>query len=83
MLSDFSEFYCCRVWLGAERLGNMTAEQGGVYSLVITRDPTTTKRISLTHMLTTPNTVHMFWLLPQIIIITIVSKLPKLWICQH
>ena len=65
--------HCCRVWLGAERLGNMTAEQGGVYSLVITRNPTTTNRISLTHMLTTPNTIHMFWLLPQIIIITIVS----------
>ena len=53
----------------------MTAEQGGGYSLVITRDPSTANRISLTHMLTTPNTVHMFWLLPQIIIITIVSKL--------
>ena len=56
----------------------MTAEQGGVYSLVITRSPSTNNRISLTHMLTTPNTVHMFWLLPQIIIITIVSKLIKL-----
>lgn len=59
------------VWLGEERLGNMTAEQGGVYSVVITREPSTTKRISLTHMLTTPNTIHMFWLLPQITIITI------------
>ena len=65
----------CRVWLGAERLGNMMAEQGGVYSIVITREPGTSKTISLTHMLTTPNTVHMFWLLPQIIIITIVSQL--------
>merc|ERR1712076_13796 len=59
------------VWLGDERLGNMTAEQGGVYSLVITRSPSTNNRISLTHMLTTPNTVHMFWLLPQIFIITV------------
>ena len=48
-----------------------------MYSVVITRDPTTNKKISLTHMLTTPNSVHMFWLLPQIIIITIVSKLLK------
>ena len=67
--------HSCRVWLGEERLGNMTAEQGGVYSVVITREPSTTKRISLTHRLTTPNTIHMFWLLPQITIITIVSRL--------
>lgn len=61
---------CGRIWLGDSKLGNMTAEQGGVYSIVISRDPSSQQTRSLTHMLTTPNTVHIFWLLPQIIIIT-------------
>merc|ERR1719242_2618753 len=52
-------------------LGDVTVDQGGVYSLVLTRDPLTQEVKMLQHMLTTPNTVHMFWLLPQIIIITI------------
>ena len=49
----------------------MTAEQGGVYSIVIHRDPVSEKIVSLNQRLTTPNTVHIFWLLPQITIITI------------
>merc|ERR1712117_833695 len=52
-------------------LGDVTVDQGGVYSLVLTRDPLTSEVKMLQHMLTTPNIVHMMWLLPQIIIITV------------
>merc|ERR1712117_200520 len=47
-------------------LGDVTVDQGGVYSLVLTRDPLTSEVKMLQHMLTTPNIVHMMWLLPQI-----------------
>jgi len=52
-------------------LGDVTVDQGGVYSLILTQDPLTQQVKMLQHMLTTPNIVHMMWLLPQIIIITV------------
>ena len=49
----------------------MSISQGGVYSLTLTRDQVTEQVKLLKHTLTTPNIVHMLWLLPQIIIITV------------
>ena len=59
------------MYQGDQLLGNMTVDQGGVYSLLVTKDPLTQKVRILSHMLTTPNIVHMLCLLPQIIIITV------------
>ena len=52
-------------------LGSMTVDQGGVYSLILSKDPLSSQAKLLQHTLTTPNIVHMLWLLPQIIIITV------------
>jgi len=52
-------------------LGNLQVDQGGVYSLIVARDPETNIHRSLIHTLTTPNSVHIFWLLPQIFVITV------------
>ena len=60
-----------RAYYDNKLLGDVTVDQGGVYSLVLTRDPLTSEVRMLQHMLTTPNIVHMMWLLPQIIIITV------------
>ena len=60
-----------RAYYDNKLLGDVTVDQGGVYSLILTRDPLTQEVKMLQHMLTTPNIVHMFWLLPQIIIITV------------
>ena len=57
--------------LGSLELGNVSISQGGVYSLTLTRDQVTEQVKLLKHTLTTPNIVHMLWLLPQIIIITV------------
>jgi len=52
-------------------LGHLQVDQGGVYSLVVAKDPQTEVHRSLTHILTQPNSVHIFWLLPQIFVITV------------
>ena len=46
-------------------------EQGGVYTLVVSRDKETDQLRSLIFTLTTPNTIHMLWQLPQYVIITV------------
>merc|ERR550532_3135756 len=57
--------------MGDTSIGKIAIDQGGVYSLVVARDPQTNIHRSLTHTLTTPNSVHIFWLLPQILVITV------------
>ena len=52
-------------------LGNLNVAQGGVYSLIVARDPKTNIHRTLTHTLTEPNSVHIFWLFPQIFVITV------------
>jgi len=59
------------ILMGGSSLGSLHVEQGGVYSLVIARDPDTNIHRSLIHTLTMPNSVHIFWLLPQIFVITV------------
>ena len=47
-------------------------EQGGVYTLAVTRDPgapESSLRVVL-HTLTTPNSIHILWQFPQYFIIT-------------
>merc|ERR1712083_399009 len=59
------------ILMGDTSIGKIAIDQGGVYSLVVARDPQTNIHRSLTHTLTTPNSVHIFWLLPQILVITV------------
>jgi len=60
-----------KIMMGDASLGDIEVDQGGVYSLVVARDPATNIHKPLMHTLTTPNSVHIFWLLPQIFVITI------------
>jgi len=53
------------------QLGNITIAQGGVYSLIIAKDPQTNIHRSLTHTLTRPNSIHILWLIPQYFVITV------------
>merc|ERR1719220_491601 len=45
-------------------------EAGGVYTLVLTRDPQTNMLRPVVHTLTTPNSIHILWQFPQYFIIT-------------
>ena len=54
-----------------EMLGDLTVAQGGVYSLIVAKDPQTNIHRSLTHTLTTPNSIHILWLFPQYFVITV------------
>merc|ERR1711988_1112065 len=54
----------------SEHLGSSRVEQGGVYSLVVARDPQTNRLRPLLHTLTTPNSIHILWQVPQYFIIT-------------
>ena len=60
-----------RILMDGISLGKLAVEQGGVYSLVVAKDPETNVHRSLIHILTQPNSVHIFWLLPQYFVITV------------
>ena len=53
------------------KLGNITVSQGGVYSLIVAKDPQTNIHRSLVHTLTPPNSIHILWLFPQYFVITV------------
>lgn len=59
-----------RIQLNSDQLGTTRVEQGGVYSLVVARDPQTNRLRSVLHTLTTPNSIHILWQIPQYFIIT-------------
>lgn len=57
-----------RIHLNSGELDSVDVEQGGVYTLVVSRDRENNKLRSVLHTLTTPNSIHMLWQLPQNII---------------
>ena len=57
-----------RIHLNSGELDSVEVEQGGVYTLVVSRDRENNKLRSVLHTLTTPNSIHMLWQLPQNII---------------
>ena len=71
------------------QLGTSKVEQGGVYTLVVTRDEETHQLRSVLFPLTSPNTVHMLWQVPQYVIITVsevmfsVTGSSKMYNFQH
>jgi len=60
-----------KVMMDDALIGNLTISQGGVYSLIVAKDPQTNIHRSLTHILTTPNSIHILWLFPQYFVITV------------
>ena len=54
-----------RLQINSQELDSVLVEQGGVYTLVVSRDS------SVLHTLTSPNSIHMLWQLPQYVIITV------------
>jgi len=60
-----------KILMDGENLGQINIDQGGVYSLIVAKDPETNVHRTLNHMLTQPNSIHIFWLLPQIFVITV------------
>merc|ERR1712039_486531 len=55
--------------MGDTEMGSFKADQGGVYSVLVAKDP---KTIDRTHsfVLTEPNSIHILWLIPQYFVIT-------------
>ena len=52
-------------------MGSVAVQQGGVYSLLVARDPTDNVNKIRTYVLTEPNSIHIFWLFPQYFVITV------------
>ena len=52
------------------QLADYSLEQGGVYNLLVARDPETNKVAARLYMLTSPNSIHILWQFPQYFIIT-------------
>merc|ERR1719309_850654 len=71
--SDYShlEIGDYEVYLDDTPLGPMSAAQGGVYSLLVAKNPADNKDRAHPFILTNPNSIHIFWLIPQYIVITI------------
>merc|ERR1712013_746769 len=60
-----------QIMMDDSKLGNITVSQGGVYSLIVAKDPQTNIHRSLVHTLTPPNSIHILWLFPQYFVITV------------
>ena len=52
------------------QLADYSLEQGGVYNLLVARDPETNKVAAQLYTLTSPNSIHILWQFPQYFIIT-------------
>ena len=51
-------------------IGDYLIEQGGVYNLLVARDPLTNKVRTKLYELTSPNSIHILWQFPQYFVIT-------------
>ena len=51
-------------------MGSFKAAQGGVYSLLVAKDPKTAIDRTHSFVLTEPNSIHILWLIPQYFVIT-------------
>jgi len=52
-------------------MGQLEVLQGGVYSLLVARDPKDNVHIARSYILTEPNSIHILWLVPQYFVITV------------
>ena len=51
-------------------MGSFKADQGGVYSVLVAKDPKTAIDRTHSFVLTEPNSIHILWLIPQYFVIT-------------
>jgi len=58
------------IFMDDKSLGNLTAQQGGVYNLLVAKDPANAIDRAHPFILTEPNSIHILWLIPQYFVIT-------------
>ena len=51
-------------------MGHLEVLQGGVYSLLVARDPKDNVHIARSYILTEPNSINILWLVTQYFVIT-------------
>ena len=56
--------------MGDTEMGSFKADQGGVYSVLVAKDPKTAIDRTHSFVLTEPNSIHILWLIPQYFVIT-------------
>jgi len=59
------------VSLGSAHLGEIQVNQGGVYQVLVAKDPETNIMTVSQFVLTVPNKIHILWLFPQYFVITV------------
>ena len=62
--------FLCSIMLNGNEIGGPTLDQGGVYNLLVARDPKTNRIRSNLYTVTTPNSIHILWQVPQYFVIT-------------
>jgi solute carrier family 15 oligopeptide transporter 1 len=60
-----------KVMVDSEEIGSVYIDQGGVYSVLVSEDISSSGMVVHQYTLTVPNSVHILWLLPQYIVITV------------
>ena len=60
-----------QIYLDDLHMGSVAVQQGGFYSLLVARDPTDNVNKIRTYVLTEPNSIHIFWLIPQYFVLTV------------
>jgi len=58
------------IFMDDKPMGSFKADQGGVYSLLVAKDPKTAIDRTHSFVLTEPNSIHILWLIPQYFVIT-------------
>merc|ERR1719461_1530513 len=64
------DFGTYSIMLNGNEIGGPTLDQGGVYNLLVARDPKTNRIRSNLYTVTTPNSIHILWQVPQYFVIT-------------
>merc|ERR1712013_564339 len=65
---DIGEY---KIFVGDTEMGSFKADQGGVYSVLVAKDPKTAIDRTHSFVLTEPNSIHILWLIPQYFVITV------------
>jgi len=60
-----------KVMLGEANLGEISIKQGGVYHVLLAKNPETSILGVSQYTLTVPNSIHILWLIPQYFVITV------------
>jgi len=72
LMDDFGDFdVTLNIDDTASVIGSVKLRQGGVYNILVHKDHNTGEYTAQQFTLTTPNTIHILWLVPQYLVITI------------